>query len=178
MSTTLTPEYYDKFFTSGLTSYTPQAIHYETAPGYKVAHPIQRPDLGMTYEGGLILRPQEPGYLNGLQIYTPAIVVTKSVIDAWAVVRAWKSGHVKQYDSMRVPFTLYVGFDSSPDTAPNVWNQKDSVTRFVMSERGWQTVRLRHTSIGSTNFRMAFHNDGTNTDPFLILDSWGYEVVL
>ena len=174
MGTLTTVEAFDKFFSSGLDTYP---LMYSTAP--QTVFPLARPDLGMTYDCGIII-----GYhasVGGLTIdwpYTIAQVtggVTAGQIEVWAMVRAFRNTFAAQSGDLCPTFELSVSFN-----AGTFGTYLATCSRKLHPARGWQVVRVRYILTDYTMSRMSVKLAKADNVacPFLLVDSWGYNVIV
>ena len=166
-------ETFDKFFATGLSSY---------AGMYDVVTPtvfaLNRPDLGMTYDAGIIVR-YGTHVTDGLDIawpYTIDQAARPAQIDGWILCRAWRNAFAMQTENLIVPVNVAMSHDTGSFGSQPI----SEVQEKLHPARGWQMIRIRHLmSMYTQNVMHLRIQVPTNIEcPYVLVDSWGYDIIL
>jgi hypothetical protein len=168
-------EAFDKFFSTGLSSYPGM---YD--PTTVTVRPIQRPDLGMTYDAGIIVR---YGTLvtDGLDIEWPYTIDQASgtraaQIEGWILCRAWRNAFAQQTGNLIVPVNVAMTHDTGSFGSQPI----SEVTVKLHPARGWQLIRVRHLMLLYTQnvMHLRIQVPSNVSCPYVLVDSWGYDIIL
>jgi hypothetical protein len=165
-------ETFDKFFATGLSSY---AGMYDAGGTVRV---LNRPDLGMTYDAGIIIR---YGTLvtDGLDIewpYTIEQAARPAQIEGWILCRAWRNAFAMQTGNLIVPVNVAMTHDTGSFGSQPI----SEATVKLHPARGWQMIRVRHlmSVYTQTVMHLRIQVQTNISCPYVLVDSWGYDIIL